>query len=457
MNPISNELSRKNALFLFAFATVPVLGLFCFYFFLSIAILKLAALGLAALILSCLLFAHPKFSFFVAIFYVYAGLSFYFHFHLSYPIVMIAFFAVLLRHFISDPIEMPDQMFNWSVALFTMIALTSMLYARSIDFFLLGFGKYLKVLILTFLAMQLLRKPGDLEKYAYVIFLGSIMAVLFGLVNLKLGLAKDLSVVVFAKATRFEATHVNPNRLAIYLVSALPLGLYATKRAKRIHLRILLAVCSFASILAIFASFSRAAIFPLIFVLIATLVREVKSKKVYAGFFLLIMVVVLITPSFYWTRVLSIGELLQDLPSDWSIYMRLQAAKVAVNLISQHPLTGVGLSNFRANSGAYMYLPLVAHNSYLEILVGVGIFGFIAWFCIILSGVRGCLRGLRHRWDSSTTWMSSLSFYLLLSFISALMNGMFLTAEFGYFIWIPLAGGLVAGNMVRRHIDTQHT
>jgi O-antigen ligase len=283
------------------------------------------------------------------------------------------------------------------------------------------------------------------------------MSVLFGLANLQLGIARDLSVVGFAKVTRFEGTHENPNRLAIYLASALPLGFYAVKRADRIFTRSLAALGSFMVVLAVFASFSRAAVFPLVFVLIATMIREVKSRKVYAGIFLLIVAVILITPTYYWARVLSISALIEDLPSDWSIYMRMQSAKAAITVFLQHPLTGVGFNNYIVHSGSYLYTALMAHNAYLEILAGLGIFGFIAWICIFLSGVRGCLRGMKHRWEDDNAWMKDLSFYVLLSFISALINILFLSSGFGYFVWIPLAGGLVAGNMVRRHIDTRQT
>jgi O-antigen ligase len=455
MNPYSNALSRKSALFLYALATIPVLGVFCIYFFYSIAILKFAVIGGAAIVLASIFFAFPKFSLYVAIFYVYAGLTYYFQFHAAYPIVVIAFFAVLLRHFLGHPIEMRDRMFNWSVAVFTLIALTSMLYARSIDTSLFGFLKYLKALVLAFLTLQLLRKPADLEKYALVIYFGGVMTVLFGLVNLQFGLARDLTVTGYGQINRFAGTHINPNTLAIYLASALPLSFYVVKRVHRPPVRVLAALGSFAIILAILASYSRAAVFPLVFTLIATMIREVKSKNVYLGIVLLLFVVILITPPYYWERVLTIGAVIEDLSSDWSLYMRMEAAKAAIKLFMQNPLTGIGLNNVLARSASYLYIPLVAHNAYLEILAGLGVFGFIAWLCIFLSSIRGCLRGMKHRWDSSTIWMKDLSFYMLLSFISALMNALFLSEQFGYHIWLPLAGGLVAGEMVRRHAGTQ--
>jgi O-antigen ligase len=265
------------------------------------------------------------------------------------------------------------------------------------------------------------------------------MTVLLGLANLQLGLVKDLSVVGFAKVTRFEGTQVNPNRMAIFLATALPLGFYAVKQAQRLYLRILYALGSFLLILAIFASFSRGALFPV----------------VYVGIFLLIVLVILITPTYYWARILSLGALVEDQPRDWSIYMRMQAAKSAINLFLQYPLTGVGLNNFYVRSGSDLYVQLVSHNAYLEILSGVGLFGFIAWGCMLLSGLRGCLMGMKHRWDQGTVWLESLSFYLLLSFLSSLLNILFISGEFAYFLWIPLAGCLAAGDMVRRHRDTQ--
>lgn len=457
MNAASNSLSRKNAGLLFASATIPVLGIFIWYFFFSIALLKYALFGIAAMGLGFIFFSHPKFSLYVALFYVYAGLTYYFQIHAAYPIVVIAFFAVILRHFWGHPIEMRDRMFNWSTAVFTMLALTSMLYARSIDASLYGMLRLLKALILTFLTLQLLKKPEDLERYAIVIFCGGIMTVLFGVINLQFGLARDLTVTGWGQVTRFAGTHLNPNTLAIYLVSALPLGFYVVKRAHKLSVRILAALGSFALILAIFASYSRAAIFPLVFALIATMIREVKSKNVYVGIILLLIAVILVTPTFYWVRILTISALIEDLTSDWSLYMRMQAAKAAIKLFLESPLIGIGFNNVGARSGSYLYIALVAHNSYLEILAGLGLIGFTAYICMLLSGLRGFARGMKHHWKAGTIWMKDLSFYMMLSFVSALMNAMFLSEQFGYFIWFPLAGGLVAGNLVRKRIDTRQT
>jgi O-antigen ligase len=96
---------------------------------------------------------------------------------------------------------------------------------------------------------------------------------------------------------------------------------------------------------------------------------------------------------------------------------------------------------------------IYAHNGYLELLAGVGLFGFLAWAGMIFAGLRGCFRSFRGRWPGETVPMNNLAFYMLVALISALINNLFDSAEFNYFLWVPLAGGLAVGNIQRRRVD----
>ncbi|NIM20762.1 MAG: hypothetical protein GTO51_11140 [Candidatus Latescibacteria bacterium] len=452
MYPSSRALSKRQLVYLYVASTVPVIGAFILYFFIAIAVLKFMLLGLGLAVLGSVFFAYPKFSFYTAVFYIYSGLSFYFPLLVPYPIVLIAFAAVLLRLFSGEEIELSDRTFIWSAAFFTLMALTSMLYAYSLSVSLIGLIKYVKVLILTFLALQLLKNPADLHKYVVVVFMGGVAGVLLGFANMKLGLGEDISVIGFAQMARFEGTQINPNILAMFLISAIPLGFYAVKRAYRIWHRVFFLVGILILVIATFATFSRSAVFALAFALLAPLFRELKSKRFYVGIALVFAASVFLTPKAYWIRLFSLGELARSRPGDWSILLRIRAAESAIHMFLQHPLTGVGLNNFIARSGTDLVVRIVAHNAYLEILSGVGLFGFLAYVGFCVSAVQNCLKGIRARWEARTAWMGDLSFYILISFIASLISCMFASTEFAYFVWFPLAGGLVAGNLVRRHV-----
>ncbi len=452
MYPPSKTLSKKFLIFVYLTATLPIIGLFFIYFFGSIMLFKLAVIGIALGTLGFFFFVFPKVSLYLAIFYIYSGLSYYFQLHVAYPIVVIAVVAVVFRLLGGGTAEFPCRSFNWSMAFFTLIALTSMLYAHDPDRSLVGFGIYLKVLVLTYLAVQLLKTPKDIERFVFIVFLGALLSVLYGLLNLKLGMARSISRVGFAQIMRFEGTHFTPNRLAMYLVSALPLGFYAVKCAPRISFRILSGLGVLLLILTTFATYSRAAIVSLAFILLATIFREVKSKKLYLGIAALITVGLLLTPSYYWIRISTLGDVFSSIPSDRSIYLRFKAAESAIQLISQHPFMGVGLNNYFVRSAAEFATRIVAHNAYLEIFVGVGMFGFIAYMGLFVSGMWECVRGMRARWEPQFARMGSLSYYILVSIIASMISGLFNSCEFAYFLWIPLIGGLVIGNAVGKTV-----
>lgn len=97
----------------------------------------------------------------------------------------------------------------------------------------------------------------------------------------------------------------------------------------------------------------------------------------------------LLTASPFWSRTekaLSIIEVDDIADQDASLAGRLLLARRALETALEHPLTGVGLDNFRLQpltdrsdnevTGTY------AHNNYLEILVSTGFVGFLIYFSI---------------------------------------------------------------------------
>jgi putative inorganic carbon (HCO3(-)) transporter len=192
------------------------------------------------------------------------------------------------------------------------------------------------------------------------------------------------------------------------------------------------------------ATFSRQTIFPLAIVLLAVLFREAHSKWVYAVVAIAAVVGLLLVPEYYWYRVSSIGQLLEGTSDDFSLAIRFKAFKVAWHLFLEHPWTGVGLNNFIVRSAPELHVAIGAHNGYLEILTGVGIFGFIAFILMPVSAIRGFLRALKTPWPDDRRWMKDLSYYFLLSAIAVFVAIFFEQNQFYRVFWVPIAAGLVA-------------
>jgi len=232
------------------------------------------------------------------------------------------------------------------------------------------------------------------------------------------------------------------------MCSSLPLGIFGLKHATP-RMRVLYVVGIIILIAAIFATFSRSIVFAFSFVSMAVLVREARSRRAYIALAALLTVGILFAPGLYWERIMGLRDAFETTTLDWSVYTRLLALHTAWDMFLNHPFTGVGIGNFVDAAAYKLFVRIVVHNTYLEILVGMGIFGLMSFLSIILSGMRHSLAGIRHRWTRHPVWLQSASFYWTLSGISICMSAFFGTMPFRYFIWVPVAAGLVIGNLLR--------
>jgi len=418
------------------------------WFTLPQSLLKLAVLGALASVGGLSVFAYPRHGFYLGVFYVYAGIAYYTQLPVAAAMTFLVTAAVFVGLLRGDSIQMTDRLFNGSLAVFTVIACQSLLFSWDHSYSLTSLASFAKSILTVFLIAQLIRTGKNLETLAFVVFGAVLTSVLLGVVNVKLGLIKDWMVLSGAFGwQRFGATHVSPNVAALYLVGGLPLGIYAVKRVRPILTKIFLAICVIALLVGLVATFSRQTIFPLSIVLLAVLFREAHSKWVYAVVVLAAVVGLLLVPEYYWYRVSSIGQLLEGDSDDFSLAIRFKAFKAAWHLFLQHPLTGVGLNNFIVRSGPELHVTIGAHNGYLEILSGVGIFGFIAFILMPVSAIRGFVKAFKTPWPEERRWMKDLSYYFLLSAIAVFVAIFFEQSQFYRVYWLPIAAGLVAGRL----------
>ncbi len=83
---------------------------------------------------------------------------------------------------------------------------------------------------------------------------------------------------------------------------------------------------------------------------------------------------------------------------DPSLEGRLAAQRVAVEVLADHPVTGVGPGNFLAVTQGYLsrlgldVAPLAPHNQYLEAAAEGGLLGLAAWLLLLGGGVLVALR-----------------------------------------------------------------
>jgi O-antigen ligase len=106
--------------------------------------------------------------------------------------------------------------------------------------------------------------------------------------------------------------------------------------------------------------------------------------------------------------------------SSWASPSRLEFWSAASQMLSDHPLLGVGPDNYRWQFATYSGVPennlgIHAHDQYLEALADTGILGLLALGWLLVSLLRVAAAGVQQRaeWPWRAALLASLSVWLL--------------------------------------------
>jgi O-antigen ligase len=178
---------------------------------------------------------------------------------------------------------------------------------------------------------------------------------------------------------RVFSTFENPNLYAEYLIMIIPLTfariLSVDGKKKIIHVFIGMTL-----LVALLLTFSRGGWLGLVFaigVLVLLLKKDLIIKLIPVG-----IVGMFFLPNSIMMRIKSIGSL-----SDSSNFYRFQIWENSINIIKDFFVTGVGLGfeSFRSISSLYIkdFSPYHAHNTYLELMIEVGVLGLILFIWLL--------------------------------------------------------------------------
>jgi putative inorganic carbon (HCO3(-)) transporter len=174
----------------------------------------------------------------------------------------------------------------------------------------------------------------------------------------------------------------NPNDLALYLVSILPIGVGLFLGTHRNPLRILYLLAAVLMAVAIVCTFSRGGFVGLVAalsVLALKFGRKNKPAVVIVGVLCVVMLVTL-APGKYGSRIGSIfgGDATGSADERKGILIR----SFIVSL--RHPLLGVGMGNFHI----YSDHELVSHNSYTQVSAEMGTIAALIYVMFIVTPLR---------------------------------------------------------------------
>jgi O-antigen ligase/tetratricopeptide (TPR) repeat protein len=223
---------------------------------------------------------------------------------------------------------------------------------------------------------------------------------------------KSLSYV-FNESNILKGNTGNINILAASLMIKLPFIFFGIVNAIKLR-RLVLILGLVAAVLIILLINARATLLSLVAIVIVFVIFNLRSKLTKTSLLKIGLVVLPLVASYFIANKVfekaalneerftsTIDRLGAVNTQDASSGRRLQIWKAAIGLIKDHPITGVGIGNYRVESIPYDLstsetIPLHAHNDFLEIASETGVLNglvyFTLFFVLLLINIKRYFR-----------------------------------------------------------------
>lgn len=349
-------------------------------------------------------------------------------FHWIFAIALAAFVLVgiLLRKTI--PVEVRQGKFWAGVFAFYIINLFSALGSTfpevSAQFMILLAAAYMLVA----LGMIVVDRKGFTQTLPRAIvgsvFLGSVLALCGSLFH--------LSLFVSPVTGRVIGGAPDPNNMSLMIIFSLPIAVYFLLTARLPLARLAYMLIIGADVAAVVATFSRggALILGLSVLLMLWEFRHMISPRNLGLLMglggLAVATFLLLTPESYTQRVKSLRS-----TDDFSLRRRTSYLVVAHDLVTERPLLGSGPDTFAQNYAATeigrsfkrknFSGERSAHNTYVEVLVGTGVIGLVAFLIILIYALHSFTRAQRLFSVAGSERMALLTVAYRTSFLTLLM------------------------------------
>lgn len=143
---------------------------------------------------------------------------------------------------------------------------------------------------------------------------------------------------------------------------------------------------------------------------------------------------------------------------DWRFYF----AKTALRMFIDHPILGIGADcfyyAFRLYSAITPHIAYpVIHNTYLEILSGTGLVGFVPFVAVIFFSLRNLWLTCKHYITQGDRSHSLMTEGLIVGFIGSLLAHLFLSTQHHILLWFFIAISTIVANNSFRMLGVTQT
>lgn len=225
----------------------------------------------------------------------------------------------------------------------------------------------------------------------------------------------------------------NTNDMALHVVTILPISVALLLGSRSLFRKLLYGICAALMIAAIVLSYSRGAFIGLVVVLLFFVLKIGRRHRLelVLGVFGIAVVMVLLAPSGYGGRLLSI--FVPSLDPGGSSDSRRGELFRSLNVALHHPLLGIGMGNYQPEMS---FRGLVTHNSYTQVAAEMGTTALVIYLTFIVAPLRKLGQIARETFAArSNSNFYYLSVGLQASLLAYMVSSFFLSVAYLWYVY----------------------
>lgn len=326
---------------------------------------------------------------------------------------------------------------NWKnifIILFLIICWASVLSVTGNTDAPFQFQYFTRVILITLLIPVLIDSKEKIKYYIWAI------ALFIGFIAAQSGIRGTLAGQVGGAASGLGGPIDDRNFYAVILCVVIPITFYFGNIENNKWLKLLLRLILMGSILALILTYARAGFLGLTAVILSMFMKT--RRKFLAGLFgalLLIIFVIYFLPSEYKERVTTMRKVdITKEDVDMSAVSRLIAWRSALEMIKEHPLTGVGFDNSDVVIEKYpdpktgiALQGRAIHNTILQIGAEIGLPALFIYMLLFFSSYRSLnkIKNMVRSNDLSEEFLDYASMFQV-AFVGFFVSAFFVNAAF---------------------------
>lgn len=441
------------------------------------ALILLAVIGLAIFVGAVV---STEFGLLILVFLAYTRLSDIAVHRFDAPSVAKLFIPLLIGAILARWVFNNEPPRGWEkvsilLGIYGLVGFGSILYAPDPSRVLYTMLAYAKDAIIAVVVVILLHSPRTFHKVVWCllaigIFLGTISIfqyVTHTYQNDYWGFASaNIQTIVGQKSDYRAAGPIgDPNYFAQVMVVLVPMALERFLHEKRLLLRGLALWALVAALFSVLLTYSRGGFLALgVAVISFFILYPPKISFIPVGIVLALVLASLAPPS-YFDRILSVNELFNPSGSlyvqDLALRGRTSENLAAVEMIKEHPLFGVGLSNFsllfneysRESGLALVATERAAHNLYLEVLAETGIVGIAVFLFILSSSFKSLILAWRTFQKTNHKDYAGLTAGFAMGLLGYLIAAFFIHNAYPRYFYLLIGLALSCEMVARNHLQ----